>query len=163
MGNHTTTVETGLFAPAKAEQLNTLLRHTFDGLPGNQHRINANGTRVLSRSEAELLVIAVDLHNLGLSPRAIKAVVRHDDAGRIITSKARLLVLEKSGSLSFFDEIDDALLEAMRGQNNPPLLMLDLHYVKQRVQQAIAYTEVRRWNFDPHVGDAPQPGGARDA
>lgn len=157
MGNHTTTAEVDLFAPAKIGQSNTLIRHTFDGLPDNKHRVNASGSRVLFRSEAELLVIAIDLHNFGISPRAIKAVVARDDAERITSTKARLMVLDTLGAISFYDEIDDGLLAAMRAQNCLPVIMLDLHHVKRRVQQAIEHTEVRRWNFDPKdVGKPPK-------
>lgn len=123
-------------------QINKIIRQVFDGLPNNKHPVIAGVPRVITRDEAELIMIAVDLNSLGLSPKAIRAVVLHPDATFLHKAKRRLMVLRKSHELDFCDSPEGDRLDAA------PLVVIDLRSVKARVDAAIEFAAVRRWGMD---------------
>lgn len=143
MQNHTTTAEVITFS--SAGQVNRLIRYTFGGLPNNKHPVVAGSPRIISRDEAELIMVAVDLNNWGFSPKALKFLVCPKFEARIHAANARLMVLKrgKAGPELFFcDEIEGDALEGA------PLIIVDLRSVKARVDAAIEFAAVRRWGME---------------
>jgi hypothetical protein len=143
MQNHTTTAELATFSTAG--EINNLIRQVFEGLPNNKHPVIAGMPRVVSRDEAELIMVAVDLHSLGLSPRAIRAVVLHPDAGLLHGAKRRFMIFKANGQLDFCRAPDQGPLDAA------PLVIIDLRSVKARVDAAVEFAAVRRWGMERDV------------
>lgn len=146
--NHCTTFELKLVTGCSYAAINTVIGKPLAGLPDNPHPVKRGRPRVVSRSEAGSIVVGVQLYEAGQTTDAIRSVVMHPDFARILAGDARLLVLEASGTLSAFDEIDDDLRRAMEVQNSMPMTMVDLRSVRERVEAAIDYCEVHRWGFD---------------
>lgn len=131
-----------------AAAINSVINISLDGLRESNHRARRGQPRVVVRSDAESIVIGLQLLGTGQTHEAIKAVILRSEIKRILAGRARLLVLEASGVLSAFDEISGELLQAMKAQNSMPIIMVDLRSIREKVEAAIEYCAVHRWGFD---------------
>lgn len=123
-------------------QLTTLCKQALKGVLDNRFPIVAGQPRRYTRHDTEAIVLAIDLHSAGQSPKHIKSVLSKENISvisRDMRCGAGYLVIYRDLSISTFHSLANSI--ASKNAELLPTLTLDLAAIRKRVEQSIIDAE----------------------